>query len=108
MREAPYRRRLVRTRVPGVYRRGDRYVVRYRDPTGRARKRSARTPAEARRIKAEVNADVSRGEWREQSRVTFADYARDWIETYQGRTARGLREDTRRDYRDRLEHAGRA
>ena len=103
MQAAAYRRRLVPTKTPGIYRRGSRYVVRYRDPTGRARKQSARTMAEARRIKAEVNADVGRGEWRAQSRVSFADHARDWIGSYQGRTARGLRDETREDYRVRLE-----
>ena len=33
---------LVKTSVPGIYRRGSRYVVVYRDPQGRQRKRFAR------------------------------------------------------------------
>ena len=68
-------RSLVRTGVAGVYRRGSRYVVVFRDPQGRQRKRFARTLAEARDLKAMLRADVSRGEYRAQSRVTFADYA---------------------------------
>lgn len=96
-------RRLVRTSVPGIYRRGSRYVVVYRDPAGRQRKRSARTLAEARDVKAALRADVARGEYRALSRVTFAEYAAEWVEHYAGRTARGLREETRRDYRRAIE-----
>jgi hypothetical protein len=55
---APY----VRTSVPGVYRRGGRYVVTYTDPQGRRRKRSAATMAEARLLKSSLAADVARGE----------------------------------------------
>jgi integrase len=94
---------LVKTRTPGVYRRGSRYVVVYRDPRGRQRKRSAATLAEARAIKASLAADVARGEFRALSRITFLDYALEWVESYQGRTARGLGEGTRDDYRDVLE-----
>jgi integrase len=91
-------RRLVRTSTPGVYKRGSRYVVVFRDPGGRQRKRSARTLAEARDLKATLRADVSRGEYRTLSRVTFADYAPEWIASYQGRTSRGFRETTRAEY----------
>jgi integrase len=38
--------------APGIYRRGDRYVVRYRDPTGRQRKRAAGSLREAQVIRA--------------------------------------------------------
>jgi integrase len=31
--------------------------------------------------------------------VTFAEYANEWMETYSGRTAHGIRESTRNDYR---------
>lgn len=68
-------RRLVATSTPGIYKRGDRYVVRYRDPQGRGRKRFARTLAEARELRATLTADVKRGEYRALSAVTFADYA---------------------------------
>jgi integrase len=96
-------RRLTRTSTPGVYRRGSRYVVVYRDPQGRQRKHAARTLAEARELKATLTADVSRGEYRALSRVTFADYAADWIASYQGRTSRGIRPETLADYRADLE-----
>ena len=97
------RRKLERTSVPGVFRRGNGYVVRYRDPDGKDRKKSARTLREAREIKAAMQADIARGEYRAISRVTFTEYARSWIETYEGRTSRGIREETLADYRDELE-----
>lgn len=101
-----------RTSVPGVYRRGRRYVVMYRDPFGRQRKRSATTLAEARVLKSELTASVARGEYREQSRLRFDEYARQWVAGYEGRTARGIRartvEEYRRDLeRDAIPHFGR-
>lgn len=74
----------------------------FRDTSGRQRKRSARTLAEARTLKAALTADVKRSEYVEESKMTFADYARRWIETYDGRTARGVRAGTLRDYRRSL------
>jgi integrase len=90
--------RLERTSVPGIYHKGNRYIVVFRDPTGRQRKRSAATLAEARELKAVLTADIARGEYRALSRVTFAEYAREWIVSYQGRTSRGFRDSTRGEY----------
>jgi integrase len=95
-------RRLVKTREPGIYKRGNRYVVTAR-ARGRQVKRFARTLAEARDVKAALRADVARGEYRQLSRVTFADYAAEWIDTYTGRTQRGIREATRDSYRREIE-----
>lgn len=89
-------------RHPGIYRRGSRYVVTFRDLNGHQRKRFARTLREARDLKAALRTDVRRREYRQESRVTFVDYARDWIDTYQGRTSSGVRDATREDYRARL------
>lgn len=97
-------RTLTKTRHAGIYRRGERYVVRFRDGQGRQRQRSARTLAEARKVRAAVTADVARGEHRELSRITFAAYAGDWIAGYQGRTGKGTRYETRRRYARDLEH----
>jgi len=94
---------LERTATPGIYKRGGRYVVTYRDNGGKQRKRFARTLAEARRLKRGLSADVDRGEYRELSRVTFAEYAEDWLSSYAGRTSRGIREETRASYRKCLE-----
>lgn len=96
-------RRLEKTSTAGIYKRGGRYVVTYRDPQGRQRKQFARTLAEARDVKAAMRADVARGEYRTLSRVTFAEYAPEWIRSYQGRTSRGFRETTRDEYRRDLE-----
>ena len=89
---------LKRTGVLGVYRRGNRYVVAYRDPAGVQRRRSAATLAEARALKAELTADVNRGEYREQSRLTLGEYAEEWLRTYTGRTSRGIRQTTIDEY----------
>ena len=81
----------------------DGYVVMFRDETGRQRKRSAATMAEARTLKAALVADVARGEFVEESRLRFDEYARDWIAGYQGRTTRGIRLRTIEEYRRDLE-----
>jgi hypothetical protein len=94
--------RLVKTGTPGIYKRGSRYVVVFRDLSGRQRKRFAKTLAEARDVKAALTADVKRGEFRTFSRVTFAEYAAEWINQYTGRTRRGIRDETRHDYRRAL------
>ncbi len=94
---------LTPTSTPGVYKRGSRYAVRFRGPDGRLKQRSARTLAEARALKAALTTDVRRGEYRELSRITFAEYAGGWVETYQGRTARGIRPATLADYRKQIE-----
>jgi integrase len=96
-------RRLVKTSTPGIYKRGGRYVVIFRDPHGKQRKRSARTLAEARDLKAALTADVRRGEYRALSKVTFGEYAPEWIESYTGRTSRGIRPETLAEYRSDIE-----
>jgi integrase len=95
--------RLERTSTPGIYRRGSRYCVVFRDSQGKQRKRSAATRAQARVLQAALRADVARGEYRALSRVTFGEYASEWIRTYSGRTSRGLTEHTRSDYARSLE-----
>ncbi len=92
-------RRLVTTGTPGIFKRGGRYVVVGRDLRGKQVKKFAKTLAEARVKKAELRADVARGEYRKASRVAFAEYAARWIATYDGRTARGIRSSTIRSYR---------
>jgi hypothetical protein len=74
-------RRLVKTKTPGIYKRGGSYVVILRGPDGRHRKHAACTLAEARNLKAQLQADVCTREYRQQSRVTFADYANTWRTT---------------------------
>ena len=91
-----------KTRVPGVYRRGDVYLYSYR-VHGRQRWGRAGTLDDARRGKRQAEADADRGELVQLDRVHFGDYARDWIAHYAGRTSRGLRESTRASYRQMLD-----
>src|SRR6266849_6323476 len=95
--------RLQKTKTPGIYRRGSRYVVTFRDHEGIPRKRSAATLAQARDLKASLTTDVNRGEYRPQARIRFADYAREWAASYHGRTSRGIRSETLADYAADLE-----
>jgi len=83
---------------PGIYKRGGRYVVRFRGPDGKGRKRYAKTLAEARYLRKTLVADVARGDYRDRSKTTFEQYAAEWIRSYAGRTSRGLRDATRRSY----------
>jgi integrase len=89
---------LVKTKTPGVYKRGDRYVVVWRH-RGKQHKSFHRTYAEAREAKGQRQA----GDGRPSTKQPFADYARAWLDGYQGRTARGLDEDTRNGYRRAIE-----
>jgi integrase len=90
---------LEKTKTPGIYRRGNRYAVIFRDADGKQRQRTARTMDEARKLKAARTADVARGEFHEQSQVGFGEYAPKWVERYRGTGRRGFRESTRDDYR---------
>src|SRR5438105_12534388 len=92
---------LVKTKTPGIYKRGSRYVFSYR-VSGKQRWGSCRTLEEARRAKAARQTDIGRGEFEGRSRVTLHEYAREWVGRYQG-GRRGIREATRADYRRILE-----
>ncbi len=101
----PRSRKLVKTTTPGIFQRGGRYVVVFRDAAGKQCKRSARTLAEARALKASLTTDVARGEYRASSTVRFRDHWKPWIESYAGRTSRGFRETTREEYKRDLTEA---
>jgi integrase len=66
---------------------------------GRQHKESFATLAEAREAKGRRQA----GDKRPASRIGFADYFAEWIESYAGRTARGFSETTRPEYRRPIE-----
>jgi integrase len=87
-----------KTRHAGIWKRGGRYVFSYR-LNGKQRWESARTLSEAQRLKARRAADSDRGDLQERSRLTFREYAEEWIESYTGRGSSGFRESTREDYR---------
>src|SRR4051794_4012592 len=88
----PLHRRLIRTDVPGIYRRGSRFVAvsYYR---GKKIKTYHRTKTEAKAAKADRAAGA-----RPTSRERFDRYAERWIEEYAGRTYRGLAPSTRAAY----------
>lgn len=94
--------KLERTRTPGIFKRGGRYVFSYR-VDGKQRWESCRTLDEARRAKAARATDIGRGEFEQRSRITLHEYAREWIERYRGTGRRGFREETRSEYRGLLD-----
>jgi hypothetical protein len=89
---------LERTRYPGVYRRGNRFVVVYRSG-GRQRKQAVATLAEARALKLARDAE----ERDERRGPTLDAYALAWLERYSGSGHDALRENTCREYRRLLE-----
>ena len=95
--------KMEKTNTPGVYKRGSRYAVLYRDVAGRQRQESARTYDEARRLRTARAASVDDGSYQPQTRELFGDYARAWVDRYQGNGRRGFTEDTRTEYRRDLE-----
>lgn len=84
-----------KTRYPGVYKRGERYVVVYHQ-RGRQHKRAFRTLTEARRFKSAADGGASVP----TARRTVVDYAGGWLDGYTGRTSYGLAESTRASYKD--------
>jgi integrase len=91
-----------KTKTPGIFKRGDRYVFSYR-AEGKQRWESCRTLEEARRARAARTTDIARGEFEARSRMTLHEYAREWIKRYQGRGRRGFRDQTREEYDRMLE-----
>ena len=89
--------KLEKTKTPGIFKRGSRYVFSYR-VAGKQRWESARTLEEARRAKAARTTDVGRGEFEARSRITLHEYAREWVQRYNGRGRRSFRDSTRADY----------
>jgi len=105
--------KLETTNTPGIFRRhskdcegngrcGCSYVTTWR-AHGRQHTETHRTLSEAREAKRANEADVARGEFSALARVTLHEYAREWIERYQGTGRRGFREETREGYRWNLE-----
>jgi hypothetical protein len=94
---------LVKTKTPGVYKRGGRYAVLYRGADGKQKQESAPTYDAARLLKSKREADAKEGVDHPSSRLSFESYALDWIGRYPGRGRRGFREQTRHDYRRDLE-----
>ena len=94
--------KLVRTSTPGIFERGSSYVVRFYDQEGKQRQRTASSLSDAKVLKTLLSGDVARGDYLAETRATFAAFAAEWIATYDGRTARGIRPGTLNAYRDAL------
>jgi integrase len=78
---------------PGVWRRGNRYVVKYTH-RGKVRKKYLRTLTEVKKFKAAVAA----GDASPTSARSFREYATEWLGTYKGRSAKGISDETRESY----------
>lgn len=94
----------VKTSTPGVYKVGNVYMARPR-VHGKQIKVYAATKKGVVEKRAQLVADLSRGEYRASSGHTFGEYAREWVDSYAGRTTRGFRESTRTGYRRSIEKA---
>jgi integrase len=94
--------KIEKSRTPGIYRRGSRYVFSYRDATGKQRWESCATERLAKAAKAKRATQAAEG-IRPESKITLHAYAHEWISAYTGRTTRGFRENTRSEYRRQLE-----
>jgi integrase len=98
------KRRLRKTKTPGVYRRVDRdgttvgYVA-VIVVAGRQRKRMAPTYDAARRLKREGETARDRGVLEEHGTIRFVGFLDEWVERYQGQGRRGFRVHTRNEYR---------
>ena len=108
MQSTPYPTRMnAEKRVPkhpGVSKRADgSYSMRVTDGRGRRRRVTGRTISEVKAKAAAVKTDARRGDVTAEPSTPFDAYARLWVETCPGRTEKGLREETRDEYRKVLE-----
>ena len=95
---------LEKTKTAGVFRRRGKtatvFVVAWRAPDGKAQRKTFPTYDEARAFKGKTATTPTPA----PSRERFGTHALAWVESYRGRTARGVTETTRRRYRDGLTH----
>jgi integrase len=96
--------KMEKTSVPGVFKRGTKYVITYRDRTGRQRKESFRTLTEAKKAKTARTASVDDGSYQPTTNLLLHEHAPAWLAAYRGKSGRGFRENTRSDYADLLDH----
>lgn len=94
--------KMVRTKTPGIYRRGGRYVVVFYDAEGRQRKESARNYDGAKKLKNKRETEVAGGTYAPTGKLTLHAYGLEWIDNYRGRR-KGIRQRTKDEYRRDLE-----
>jgi len=85
--------KMEKTRIPGIYSRGSRYVAVYRDDEGIQRKKAFRTQGEAAAFKKKQEVAVEDGSYQAPSQVTLHEYLDAWLPVYDQ-----IRENTRDDY----------
>lgn len=85
-----------RTRVPGVYSRGTRFVCVYRDDAGVQRKKAFRTQGEAAAYKKAQEVSVHQGTYQKPVQATLHAYAGTWLPRHE------LRKMSRDGYRRAL------
>jgi integrase len=86
-----------------LFRRGaSSYVVRVVMPDGRRVQRSAPTPKAAIALRDELRAARARGDYRAESPITLAQFTREWLRGYRGRSRGGVRDATVESYDDDL------
>jgi len=91
--------RMQKTKYAGIYKRGNRYIVTWRD-RGKQHRESFRTLAEARAAKGKR----ATGQTQPASNERFDDYAERWLKTYRGRSPRkGITDHTRVRYKRSIE-----
>lgn len=88
--------KMIRTKYPGIYRRGSRYVITWTH-RGRQHKEAFRTLTDAREAKARRHTT----DRRPYTNALFEDYAEKWLDTYRGRKPKlkPISESTRKLYR---------
>jgi integrase len=91
--------KMEKTRIPGVYARGSRYVAVYRDPDGIQRKKAFRTQGEAAAFKKRQEIAIDEGTYQAPSTITLWEYMDEWLPAYD------VRDVTREDYARALKTA---
>jgi integrase len=93
--------------VPRIYQRGNGFLIVYTDrKTGRQHQVSGfATVADAVKRDAEIQAEMLLKVHQPQQRKRFAAYAREWVEHTNGRTTKGIRPETKAEYRRDIERA---
>jgi hypothetical protein len=86
---------MVRTRVPGVFARGSRYVAVYLDPDRVQRKKSFRTQKEAESFKKAQEVAVEQGTYQPDTKTTVAEFADRWLAQARGLNGERWRANTK-------------
>lgn len=89
---------MVKTNDPGIYKRGDRYVVVYY-VNGRQKKETTGSLKAARQLKRRRQVEADEGRHVEASKQPYAKYATEWIDRYHGKPGKEFRDSTRQDYK---------